>query len=293
MDDILEALLNGTPENQEALVAALRRQKDVGTALAMSGSQRGSKLGASMADDATATAAGLGQQAQTASLAQWRAMMEAEQARSNRDAANERARLDRASREGIAAGRISSAERIAADKLKAGSGGDGTGDVSVMQDNVHNLSNLKNRINADILPRVDGFSSGFASLSKVIPGTPAATLDKLLEPIRSNEALSKLNKMREDAAAMKMKGSGLGQVTEREISLLISNLVSLDTGLPADELRAELGKLMAQYDRAINAYNADIEKARRMGMGVSGATDTEMFDLYMDEDDDGDEIGDY
>ena len=60
--------------------------------------------------------------------------------------------------------------------------------------------------------------------------------------------------MRKVAAEMGQKGSGLGQVTEREISLLINNIASLDTGQGPKQLRGELARIQSHFDKVAENF---------------------------------------
>lgn len=96
-----------------------------------------------------------------------------------------------------------------------------------------------------IIPRVDSFTSGFASLSSAAPGTPAHDLAKDIETVKGNIGFSKLQQMREESPT----GGALGQVSELELSLLNSVLGSLENSQSPDQLRRNLLRVQDQVIR--------------------------------------------
>jgi hypothetical protein len=86
--------------------------------------------------------------------------------------------------------------------------------ISADLDNINEASNL-----------VSSRSAGWAGALGVIPQTDARRVQKLIEGIDAAKVFNELTKLREASAS---GASGLGQVTEREISLLQNRLRVLD-----------------------------------------------------------------
>lgn len=76
---------------------------------------------------------------------------------------------------------------------------------------------------------------------------PSVNLGEKLKPISANVFFSELDNLRKQAAALGNRGSGLGQVTQREIDALEAVYVSLAQEQDQQELLRGLVKLAKQY----------------------------------------------
>jgi hypothetical protein len=119
-------------------------------------------------------------------------------------------------------------------------------------------------------------STGFASISKFVPGTPAKQLEESLKPILGEAAFGRLQQMRDASKT----GGALGQVSERELGLLESAMGALSTSQNESQFRSNL----LAYRKQLRESNARIqEKYREMrGGGSSGGTKPRYKDDYDD-----------
>lgn len=81
----------------------------------------------------------------------------------------------------------------------------------------------------------------------------AENLEGALEPILANEAFSQIEAMKEAAAESGSRGTGLGQITEREITLLQNIREGLLQSQSPEILRENLGRLQEQLRVAMAA----------------------------------------
>lgn len=82
---------------------------------------------------------------------------------------------------------------------------------------------------------------------------PAENLEAALAPILANEAFGQIDAMRQAAAQSGSRGTGLGQVTEREIDLLQNVREALSQSQSPAELRENLTSLQEQRRRVLAA----------------------------------------
>ncbi len=87
------------------------------------------------------------------------------------------------------------------------------------------------------------FSAGLASLTKIIPATPAKNLDATVGTIKANLGFAQLQQMREASPT----GGALGQVSERELTALQSALSSLDQAQSPQQLKKNLMEVATHY----------------------------------------------
>jgi len=105
-------------------------------------------------------------------------------------------------------------------------------------------------------------STGFASISKFMPGTPARQLEESLKPILGEAAFGRLQQMRDASKT----GGALGQVSERELGLLESAMGALSTSQNESQFRANL----LAYRKQLRESHARIqEKYKEMRAGGS------------------------
>ena len=105
------------------------------------------------------------------------------------------------------------------------------------------IQNQIDTISADLenineaLQLVSPRSAGIAGVLGIVPQTDARRVQKLIEGIDAAKVFNELTKLREASAS---GASGLGQVTEREISLLQNRLRVLDPFGSPEKLKADL-----------------------------------------------------
>ena len=90
-------------------------------------------------------------------------------------------------------------------------------------------------------PSTVGFVGG---TSKHVPGTPAFNLAQTISTIQANIGFDTLQAMRDASPT----GGALGQVSEREISLLMSTVASLEVGQTEEQLRNNLNQVREHYE---------------------------------------------
>ncbi|MEK9984052.1 MAG: hypothetical protein VW879_04860 [Opitutae bacterium] len=92
----------------------------------------------------------------------------------------------------------------------------------------------------------------FATTASEIGGTDAANLRQAISTIESSIGFDRLQKMRDDSPT----GGALGQVSERELSLLNASLGSLSQMQSVEQLRTNLERVRTHYDNFIKSINA-------------------------------------
>ena len=107
------------------------------------------------------------------------------------------------------------------------------------------------------LPLVTADAAGLGSLRAIIPGTGATDLESLVSTIQANIGFKELQAMRDASPT----GGALGNVTEREISLLQSVIQNLETRQSPAQLRENLNivrqKIQESMQRISVAYEQD------------------------------------
>lgn len=100
----------------------------------------------------------------------------------------------------------------------------------------------------DVLPRVGFMTTGLVgATTKHIGGTPAADLDAALNTVRSNVGFETLQTMRQNSPT----GGALGQISDRENTLLQSTRGSLEQKQNPDQLAKTLKSLRDHYANVI------------------------------------------
>lgn len=92
----------------------------------------------------------------------------------------------------------------------------------------------------------------FATTASEIGGTDSANLRQAIATIESSIGFDRLQKMRDDSPT----GGALGQVSERELSLLNASLGSLSQMQSEEQLRTNLERVRTHYDNFIKSINA-------------------------------------
>ncbi|MBT8146489.1 MAG: hypothetical protein KJN90_06510 [Gammaproteobacteria bacterium] len=96
-----------------------------------------------------------------------------------------------------------------------------------------------------------GWTTGFiGKMGSFVPGSPQNDLEKALSPIVANLGFDKLQDMRDNSPT----GGALGQVSERELALLISAVRSLEQSQSEDQFRENLDAVEQHYNDYLTAY---------------------------------------
>lgn len=140
------------------------------------------------------------------------------------------------------------------------------------QDFFQAIDNVDSVVEDTIRLRKDMTSVGYAA-GKFIPGTDAYTLNQDITTLQSNSFLEKLMELK---ASSQTGASGLGQVTEREIDLLIKAFRSIDPAMKQGDFEERIGEFRQRY--------AEIQEkiARAKGADVTIPTD-DTNPSYLDE----------
>ncbi len=116
---------------------------------------------------------------------------------------------------------------------------------------------LINRTIDTAIEQADAWTAGFASLTGLLPGTPAANLKATLATIKANIGFAELQRLRDNSKT----GGALGQISELENLLLQSVLGAIDESQSPEQLRTNLKALKAQQKlseaRLAEAFEAD------------------------------------
>jgi hypothetical protein len=100
-------------------------------------------------------------------------------------------------------------------------------------------------------------TTGIGSLSRVVPGTPAADMAARLDSIRANIGFDKLQDMRQNSPT----GGALGAVSDRENQLLQSVFSSLEQGQSEEQFLRNIERVRNQvqqsWQRIDDAYRTD------------------------------------
>jgi hypothetical protein len=115
-----------------------------------------------------------------------------------------------------------------------------------------------------VLGQIGLGSAGAGSLFSIIPGTPARDLKANIETLKANLAFNALQGIREASKT----GGALGAVSERELSLLESQIASLDASQSPEQLRRNLGEVRKSFEKIIE--NAKNKPQERTSPGQTG-----------------------
>lgn len=116
-----------------------------------------------------------------------------------------------------------------------------------------NINQIKNAIENSILP-----TTGLGGqILRNIGGTAALDINKLIDPIQASIGFDRLQRMREASPT----GGALGQVSERELDLLMATLSSLDQAQTEEQFLQSLNKVETRYKNIIKKFNVYPEEA--------------------------------
>jgi hypothetical protein len=105
------------------------------------------------------------------------------------------------------------------------------------------------------LKNVSNLSAGYGATTKNVPGSPAMNLSADLDTIQSSLGLNKLMEMK---ANSKAGASGMGQLSDREMTLLTSAIASLRQAQSPKQLKAKLNEVKTHYQNIL-----------KMGVGIN------------------------
>lgn len=240
MAGVFDELVSQGSVDPKLLAEILRRESEHGMLGALSGSKRLAPFGEQLRSDALKTGAGIGDARTADDLARWKQAMEQMQNRETIQGRMMEGDLNRQNALDVAALR----NRGAMERQRAKAAGTGQAGPSMsLNDQADHFITLADR--AATGRNQSGFwSTGLRGHLKMFGGTDSRNLEMRLEPLRSSEALTALQELK---AASKTGASGLGQVTEREIDLLMSRIASLDILQDEEQLDEALTEIEARY----------------------------------------------
>ena len=126
------------------------------------------------------------------------------------------------------------------------------------QDFFQSIENVDNVVEDAVRMRKDMTAVGY-SAGKFIPGTDAYTLSQDITTLQSNSFLEKLMELK---SSSQTGASGLGQVTEREIDLLIKAFRSIDPAMNQGDFEERIGEFRQRYaeiqEKIARAKGADV-----------------------------------
>lgn len=126
---------------------------------------------------------------------------------------------------------------------------------------VDSVMDTVRRTKEQVTPKTTGFLG--ARLGS-IEGTDAFDLRANIKTIQANLGFDQLQRMREASKS----GGALGQVSERELDLLISAVNSLDASQSDEQLRQNFDLVLKHYEN----YKLEIEKMKRLMRERAGET---------------------
>lgn len=143
-----------------------------------------------------------------------------------------------------------------------------------------NIQEIREVMENSVLPT----TGVFGQILRNVGGTGALDVKKLLDPIEAAIGFERLQAMRDASPT----GGALGQVTERELTLLSSALGSLDQAQSKEQFLTRLQSIENRYTdiiRKFDAYPPDAMKKagyqpRLSGSAASVATDDDLLKKY-------------
>lgn len=108
---------------------------------------------------------------------------------------------------------------------------------------------------SDILSKTDFFTSALpGSIASYVSGTDANDIEKIMKTVQSQETFNALSRLKEASAS---GASGLGQVTEKEIDLLMNELQNFNIGMTKGEQRKSFKGLYDRYKSTMKSLAND------------------------------------
>lgn len=142
------------------------------------------------------------------------------------------------------------------------------------------IEDLERALELSNIPGAVGPGSGATG---AIAGSPAAEIRALLASVTGNIALERLEQMRAMAAEQGQRGSGLGQVTEREIKILEAARGALSQDLSPEQFRRSatriLGQLRQERAERMRILQQDFPEVYARIEGRTGSDERSIDDL--------------
>jgi len=148
---------------------------------------------------------------------------------------------------------------------------------------IGNIDKIRKRMENSFLPTTGIFGQALRNVG----GTAAFDIKALISPIQASIGFDRLQRMRDASPT----GGALGQVSERELDLLMSTLSSLDQAQTEGQFLQALGQVEKRYTDIIEKFNAYPEEAMKAagysplnisasGGGPTGASDDDLLKKY-------------
>ena len=118
-----------------------------------------------------------------------------------------------------------------------------------------NIDKIRIRMDESFLPTTGIFGQALRNVG----GTAALDIKKLIAPIQASIGFDRLQRMRDASPT----GGALGQVSERELDLLMSTLSNLDQAQSEDQFLQALNQVEKRYTDIIKKFNAYPEDAMK------------------------------
>lgn len=135
--------------------------------------------------------------------------------------------------------------------------------LRALESNIRQSDRVISKVN-EALDQVGFYSTGFAGKAlKGLPTTDAYKLRTIVETIQANLSFDKLMEIK----ASSKTGGGLGNVTERELDLLMSSVENLDIGLDDATLSQNLANVIKYYESFKKSQMNDVKRTgERLGI---------------------------
>lgn len=125
------------------------------------------------------------------------------------------------------------------------------------------MREINNLVQAKELSRNMFGASGVGhNLTQGLAGSPAATIQGLLDPITANEAFTRLSEMRSDPG--NLTGGALGNVTERELDLLKASGGYIPPTADDKAFQSGIDTLLKRRIQVLSRLGADFEELANM-----------------------------
>ncbi|HMJ58375.1 MAG TPA: hypothetical protein VK467_04515 [Gemmatimonadales bacterium] len=167
--------------------------------------------------------------------------------------------------------RITGEEVPLAQAGKAGAGAGGKGAVS--EEYAKERQRRIVQSVDEMMNQTDWTTVGPAAYASGVPGTPALAFKKQMETLHSNIAFGELAEMR----AASKTGGALGQVSDKEGTLLQSTLGALDQKMSPEQFKGQLAKIkqtLATWNAAKAADAAAKKSTGGLGVTTAGGSET-------------------
>lgn len=121
---------------------------------------------------------------------------------------------------------------------------------------------IESRMNTTSFPT----TGGVGNLLSKMPGTNAHDISNLVDTIKANTSLQKLNEMRQQSPT----GGALGSVTEGEHRLLAATIASLDQSQTEKQFKENLARVKEVYSKIVHGQGGAAKGVPQVGAIESG-----------------------